>query len=142
MDPRFYYYRAGLTNRDRFDQSLVLDCPMTAKGGYEAMTAFLDRQGRPPEAMFIASDSIAPGLMMALRERGLSVPGDASVVTFNNTVLSQFSDPPLTSIELHMQENVRAAAVSMELLWQGDARGKRIVVPCSLVSRSSVRPGP
>lgn len=141
MDPRFYYYRAGLTNRDCFDRSLVLDCSMTAKGGYEAMTAFLDRQGRPPEAMFIASDSIAPGLMMALRERGLSVPGDASVITFNNTVLSQFSDPPLTSIELHMQENVRAAAVSMELLWQGDTRGKRIVVPCSLVSRDSVRPG-
>lgn len=139
MDPRFYYYRAGLMNRERFGPELVLDCPMTAKGGYQVMTEFLKRNGRPPEAMFVASDSIAPGLMMALREHRLSVPEDTSIITFNNTVLSQFSDPPLTSVEVHMQENVRAAAFSMELLWQGDACGKRIVVPCSLVSRDSVR---
>ncbi|MFQ9703038.1 MAG: substrate-binding domain-containing protein [Enterocloster clostridioformis] len=44
--------------------------------------------------MFIASDSIAPGAMMALRERGLRVPEDISIVTFNNTVLSEYSDPP------------------------------------------------
>ena len=139
MDPRFYYYRAGLVNRDCFDQELVLDCPMTAKGGHQVMTEFLQRHKRPPEAMFVASDSIAPGLMMALREQNLSVPEDTSVITFNNTVLSQFSNPPLTSIELHMQENVRAAAFCMELLWRGDHCGKRIVVPCSLVSRDSVR---
>ncbi|MBD5162415.1 MAG: substrate-binding domain-containing protein [Oscillibacter sp.] len=139
MDPRFYYYRTGLMNRDRFDPELVLDCPMTARGGYKVMTEFLDRNERPPEAMFVASDSIAPGLMMALRERRLSVPEDTSIITFNNTVLSQFSDPPLTSIEVHMQENVRAAAFSMEMLWQGDVCGKRIVVPCSLVSRDSVQ---
>ena len=139
MDPRFYYYRSGLMNRDRFDPELVLDCPMTANGGYQAMTEFLDRNGHPPEAMFISSDSIAPGLMMALREHRLGVPENISVITFNNTVLSQFSDPPLTSSELHMQENVRSAAVCMELLWQGDVCGKRIVVPCSPVSRDSVQ---
>ena len=138
MDPRFYYYRAGLVNRDCYDPELVLDCPMTAKGGHQVMTEFLDRHGRPPEAMFVASDSIAPGLMMALREQKLSVPEDASVITFNNTVLSEFSNPPLSSIELHMQENVQAAAFCMELLWRGDSCGKRIVVPCSLVSRDSV----
>lgn len=75
---------------------------------------------------------------MALQEYNMNVPEDTSIVTFNNTVLSEFSNPPLTSIELHMQENVRAAAFCMELLWQGDTCGKRIVVPCSLVSRNSV----
>lgn len=139
MDPRFYYYRAGLVNRDCFAPDLVLDCTMTARGGYQVMTEFLGRNGRPPEAMFVASDSIAPGLMMALRERNLSVPEDTNVITFNNTVLSEFSNPPLTSVELHMQENVQAAAFCMELLWRGDSCGKRIVVPCSLVSRDSVR---
>ena len=79
---------------------------------------------------------------MALRERGLRVPEDISIVTFNNTVLSEYSDPPLTSIELFMRENVRAAAFCMQLLWQGNVRGKRIVVPCELVSRGSVAPAP
>lgn len=141
MDPRFYYYRTWLINRDRYDSELVLDCPMTSGGGYAAMTEFLRKSARAPEAMFVASDSIAPGLMMALREHGVAVPEDAGVITFNNTVLSQFSDPPLTSVELHMSETVRAAAFSMEMLWQGDVCGKRIVVPCSLVSRGSVGEG-
>ena len=142
MDPRFYYYRASQANRDSYDPSLVLDCEMNAKSGYAAMRNFLETYGRPPEAMFIASDSIAPGAMMALRERGLRVPEDISIVTFNNTVLSEYSDPPLTSIELFMRENVRAAAFCMQLLWQGNVRGKRIVVPCELVSRGSVAPAP
>ena len=139
MDPRFYYYRASLVNRNCFLPELVLDCPMTARGGYEGMKEFLDRHGRPPKAMFVASDSIAPGLMMALQERKFHVPEDTGIVTFNNTVLSEFSTPPLTSIELHMQENVRDAAFCMELLQQGDVCGKRIVVPCSLIGRDSVK---
>lgn len=139
-DPRFFYYRAEQTNRGCWDPSLVLECPLNAKGGYEVMSEYLERNGRPPRAMFIASDVIAPGVMMALREHGLHVPGDVSIVSFNNTVLSEFADPPLTSIEVHMRENLRSAAVCMELLWRGDGQGKRIVVPCSLVSRNSVRP--
>lgn len=87
IDPRFYYYRAGLVNRDSFDPELVLDCPMTAKGGYEAMMRFLEQHGHPPKVMFVANDSIAPEIMMALREYHLGVPEDTGIVTFNNTVL-------------------------------------------------------
>ena len=137
-DPRFYYYRAWQANLDSYDPSLVLDCEMTVKSGYTAMSDYLEKHGRPPEAMFIASDVIAPGALRALRERGLRVPEDVSIVTFNNTVLSEYADPPLTSIELYMRENVKAATLCMELLWRGDTRGKRIVVPCELVARGSV----
>lgn len=140
MDSRFYYYRTNQINRNCFDQELVLDCPMNSKGGYEAMSAYLKRHGRAPEALFIASDSIAPGLLMALQEKKIRIPQDISIITFNNTILSEYSNPPLTSIELFMRENAKAAAFCMELLWQGDTRGKRIVVPCDLVMRNSVCP--
>lgn len=141
-DPRFYYYRAEQSCRGCWDPSLVLECPMNAKGGYEVMSDYLERNGRAPRAMFLASDVVAPGVMMALREHGLHVPGDVSIVSFNNTVLSEFADPPLTSIEVYMRENLRSAALCMELLWRGEGQGKRIVLPCSLVVRSSVRPAP
>lgn len=140
MDSRFYYYRASQINRECYDPDLLLDCPMNAKGGYEAMSDYLKRKGSAPEALFIASDSIAPGVLRALQEHGIHVPRDISIITFNNTVLSEYSNPPLTSIEVFMRENVRAAVFCMELLWKGDTRGKRIVVPCGLVIRDSVRP--
>jgi len=140
MDARFYYYQADHMSRNCFDPDLVLDCAMNARGGYEAMTTFLKRRGSAPKALFIASDSIAPGVLMALQEHKIQVPRDISIITFNNTVLSEYSNPPLTSVEVYMKENVRAAAFCMELLWQGDTRGKRVVVPCGLVLRDSVRP--
>lgn len=137
-DPRFSYYQMDQMSRNCYDPALVLDCSMNARSGYQSMSQFLDsHDGKPPEAMFIASDSIAPGVLMALQEYGIRIPADVGILTFNNTVLSQFSSPPLTSVELFMWEIVRAAAICLERFWLGDTCGKRIVVPCDLVERGS-----
>jgi len=139
MDARYYYYRNSLAGRGCFDAALSLDCPMNAGGGYEAMSAWLTARGKPPEAVFIASDAIAPGALKALHEYGLEVPRDCSVISFNNTIFSELSDPPLTSVEPFMREHARAAAFCLELVWRGDTRGKRISVPCDLIVRGSVK---
>ncbi len=139
MDARYYYYRNSLMGRDCFDPSLVLDCPMNAQGGYQAVSAFLAAHGRAPEGLFLASDAIAAGALKALREAGLRVPQDVGMISFNNTVFSELSDPPLTSVEVFMREHAQAAAFCMELVWRGDTRGKRISVPCDLVDRGSVK---
>ena len=47
--------------------------------------------------------------LLALREAGLSVPGDLSVVSFNDTPRSALVDPPLTSVSTHVEEMARAA---------------------------------
>lgn len=138
-DPRFYYYRAHMVNRDCFDEELVLDCPMTPRGGYEVMTAYLKaHDGKAPEAMFLASDAIASGLMRALREWSIRVPEDASIIAFNNTSLCEAAVPPLHAIELFMPNAVRAAAECMDMVWHGDRMGRKIVIPCKLVERESV----
>ncbi len=139
MDARYYYYRNSLVGRDCYDPGLVLDCPMNAQGGYETMSAWLSAHGKAPEAVFMASDAIASGALKAMREFGIEVPRDCSVISFNNTIFSELSDPPLTSVELFMRDHAHAAAFCMELLWRGDTRGKRISVPCDLVVRGSVK---
>ena len=140
-DSRFIYYQMDQLSRGCYNPELVLDCPMNSRSGYQAMARFLEANGgEPPQALFIASDTLVPGVHMALQEKGLRVPEDVSIITFNNTVLSEFSSPPLTSVKLFMRETVRSAAICMELLWEGVTYGKRIVVPCSLVDRGSVRP--
>jgi LacI family transcriptional regulator len=138
LDPRYYYYRTSMLNQGDFDKNLVIDSEMNATSGYEKMKEFL-RQGKQlPSAIFIASDAVAPGSVRALKEEGISIPKDVSIVTFNNTSLSEFSNPPLTSIQVFMHENVRAAAACMELVWEGVQCPKKIVVPCDLVDRGSV----
>lgn len=137
MDPRFYYYKNALLARDRFDPQLVLDCQMNAKSSYEVMTAYLDCGNALPDGIFAASDVVVPGLMKALREHNIQVPQQMGIITFNNTPLSQFAQPPLSSVEVYMRENAQAAVLCMELLWQQKTHPKKITISCHLEQRGS-----
>ena len=138
MDPRFYYYKNSLLEHGLYDADLVIDCEMNARSSYAAMKAYLD-SGKPlPKAIFAASDVVAPGLMKALREYQIQVPRDVGVITFNNTSLSQFSEPPLSSVEVFLPENADASALCMELLWQKKIHPKQIIISCKLENRGSV----
>lgn len=139
LDPRYYYYRTHLVAREKYDHSLVLNCEMSNQGGYDAMVKYLkEHDGKAPEAMFVASDVLIPGLMKALREWNVRVPEDTAIIAFNNTSICEFSVPPLTAVELFMASATEAAAESMELVWKGRKLGRKTVIPCKLVERESV----
>jgi DNA-binding LacI/PurR family transcriptional regulator len=67
----------------------------TLEGGQAAAGALI---GRDCTAVVCASDMMALGAIRAARQRGLSVPGDVSVVGFDDSVLIAFTDPPLTTV--------------------------------------------
>ena len=54
----------------------------------------------PVEAVFVASDVVAFGAIAAIREAGLRVPDDISIVGFDDIALAAFFDPPLTTVHL------------------------------------------
>ena len=60
--------------------------------------------GAPFTAIFAATDEVAFGAISALRERGLRIPLDVSVVGFDDVVMSAHSDPPLTTIHVPARE--------------------------------------
>lgn len=139
MDPRFYYYKNSLLERGYFDESLVLDCEMNSRSSYAVMREYLEQGKQLPEAIFAASDVVAPGLLKALREYHIRVPEEIGIITFNNTSLSQLAEPPLSSVEVFLQENADAAAICMELLWQKKIHPKQIIISCKLEERGSVK---
>lgn len=140
MDPRFYYFKNSLLNQDSFCEDYVIDCEMNSRSSYEVMLKYLKDHPRTnyPDAIFAASDAVAPGLVKALHECELAIPVDISVITFNNTSFSEFSNPPLSSIEVYMKESAASAAICLELLWNGRSLPKKIIVPCSLIDRGSI----
>ena len=86
------------------------------------------------------------GAIRALEEAGLSIPEDVSLVSFNDTPLSQLLEPPLTSVATHPGEMARTA---VRLLAQRcPLPGKeaqrtlpqKVVVPATLVLRESTAP--
>ena len=71
----------------------------TPASGYEAMKALLQLSPRLT-AVFVASDVVAMGAILAIKEAGLRIPQDIAVVGFDDIPLSEFFDPPLTTIRL------------------------------------------
>ncbi|WP_030563839.1 LacI family DNA-binding transcriptional regulator [Streptomyces aureocirculatus] len=91
-----------LSMRERFrlsseeiESDLVRHSLYTLEGGQAAAAALLDRGCT---AVVCASDMMALGAVRAVRERGLQVPDDVSVVGFDDSVLVAFTDPPLTTV--------------------------------------------
>jgi LacI family transcriptional regulator len=140
MDPRYYYYRNSMALKDKFSENMVIDCGRNnSTSAYAAMNKYLEKYKKPPKAMFISSDAAAPGVVKAIQEKGFSIPEDVSIITYNNTTLSEACNPPLDSIEVYMMEHASAAVESMHKTWENKSVPKRIMVPCSLVERGSIK---
>ena len=138
MDPRFYYYKNYMISRNIFDEDLVTKCEMNSRSSYEAMNEYIKKHKRPPQALFMASDSIAAGIIQSVRENGFLITEDCNIVTYNNTAFSESSNPPLDSVEVYLQESAKEATYALRRLWGGLMLPRKTIIPCSLVVRGSV----
>src|SRR5258707_4744440 len=69
----------------------------TAAGGYMAVNTLLERQAAFT-GLVVGNDQMALGAMRALREHGLNVPDDVSVVGFDDIPEAAYFEPPLTTV--------------------------------------------
>ncbi|PTM57902.1 LacI family DNA-binding transcriptional regulator [Desmospora activa] len=109
----------------------------SSEDGKRAAAELLDRSN-PPTAIFACNDLLAIGVILAAREQGFQIPGDLSIVGFDNTLLSMSSDPPLTTVEQPIQE--MCAQVVDLLMEEIEGKGKakqRIMMMPQLIIRQS-----
>jgi LacI family transcriptional regulator len=107
------------------------------------MERFFARCGasRLPSAFFCMNDIIAYGCMKALREKGLSIPGDISVTGFDDLPSSSFTEPPLTSVRVSTQQIGERALERLADHINGLAseQPEKILVSGKLMIRGSVK---
>ena len=113
----------------------------TVRGGLAATRLLLDAEARPT-AVFAASDEMAIGCVHAVREAGLRVPEDISVIGVDDHEMAEFFD--LTTVAQPVHEQGRLAA---ELLLQAIRGGSAyepmsVTVPTRLIVRSTTGPPP
>lgn len=139
-------YEAALEQADiEVDPALIAAGEFNLQSGRAMARALLERLPEPPTAVFAGNDLIAIGAIKELRQAGLRVPADVSVVGYDHTALAEVADPPLTSIAQPMHEMGRRA---MELLLAAIAespsatRTHQIVLPPRLVVASSTAAAP
>jgi LacI family transcriptional regulator len=119
------------------------DHPMAPEIGYKPMRALLEKT-RDFSAIFCFNDIAAIGAIRALKDVGLSVPGDVSVVGFDDIQSAAYSTPSLTTVRQPLAEmGKRGAQVLLERIANHDKEyPSEIVMAPELVVRESTGPGP
>lgn len=118
---------------------------LSSRGGAVAARAMLgsgsERWLRPrPTALFVTSDVQVHGVLQVCHELGLSVPADISIVSFDGTQSTRYTQPPLTSMRQPIKE-LGSTSVRILLEMVGDpGRTSTVVLRSNLVLGGSCAP--
>ncbi|MFD0865005.1 LacI family DNA-binding transcriptional regulator [Tessaracoccus lubricantis] len=131
---RLVGYRDSLG--DAFTPELTVWTGWDEGSGFESMRALLEREPGI-DGVLAASDRIAAGVLQALSVSGRSVPGDVSVIGFDDHALAASATPPLTTVRQPMNQQGRLAAeLAMDMIEGKEPR--TVVLDMELVERASV----
>jgi LacI family ebg operon transcriptional repressor len=111
----------------------------SSSSGYELAKTMLAKADFPT-ALFVASDSIAIGVLRAIHERGLSIPEDISLISVNDIPTARFTFPPLSTVRIH-SEMMGSQGVNLlvEKARDGRALPLNVFVPSVLKLRGTTR---
>jgi LacI family transcriptional regulator len=128
--------RLGRAVEERF----MFPVDSTYQGAFEDFAALLASGRELPEALFCCNDIVCLGVVRALREAGLRVPDDISLVGFDNLPAAAHSDPPLTTIRVSNHEIGSAALLLLkERIENPEKPPTKVMIGGELVERQSVR---
>ena len=131
------WYRWALGRADLVpDPPLILHEPITIEGGYRAGQRLLGQPDRPTAAI-CHSDVMAIGLLQACRDLGVRVPGDLSVVGWDDVPYASLVTPPLTTVRVPRYDLGRAAARRLLDLIAGRPAADLHPLSLELVRRAS-----
>jgi len=138
MGERFRGYKKALDAYGiRFDKELLSLREFVEEGGYNAAAKLIMQEARPT-AIVAADDLMAFGAMKAVKEQGLGIPEDISIISFNDTPLAGYVDPPLSSMEIFVYDlGYNASETLIDQLQETIGYTKHIIIPTRLKVRKS-----
>ncbi|MCX6082882.1 MAG: LacI family DNA-binding transcriptional regulator [Chloroflexi bacterium] len=129
------FLQAIAENNLQNNPDLITEGDFSESGGYLAMQILLPAR---PDAVFVASDSMAAGAFRAIREAGLNIPKDISVVGFDDVAVAAQLDPPLTTIRQPIHRmGTQAVEMLIQIVQQTEKQPRQIILPSELIIRAS-----
>ena len=112
----------------------------TMDSGYDHAKHMYSRKGDKPDALFCATDDIAAGAMLYLRDQGLRVPEDVMVCGIGDTKLAKNTYCPLTTARLHYKTaGIEAANMLLSAVRHGDKIQRTLQLDYDIVERASTK---
>jgi DNA-binding LacI/PurR family transcriptional regulator len=119
------------------DEKLIVHCDFRHASGYDAMRRLLDAPSRPT-AVFPASNLLTLGALQAIHERNLDIPGEISIIGFDEMAWAMSLRPPLTTVAQPALEVGRMAAeLLLDRIRKPDQPRKEVVLETRLIVRAS-----
>jgi len=130
-----------------WDASLVRTCRPNATEPARRAARELLASERPPTAILAMSDVLALGALQAAEEAGIDVPGELSLVGFDDGPAAALAHPPLTTVaQPHAEKGRLAAEWLIKAIESGGSSGwgrrRRAILPTELVIRATTRAPP
>jgi len=132
-------YRGALRDSGvAFEPDLVRVAPDWNQDSGFRLARDLMQRGGPPDAIVCANDELGAGAILGLRELGRQVPGEVSIIGFDDRSFAAHLPIPLSTIALPLYEmGQRAAEEVFRGLAGEELRSEIVRVPCKLVVRES-----
>lgn len=111
----------------------------SAQSGYQAMLQQLP--DRLPQALLVANDQMALGAMRALHQHGVAIPGDISVVGYDDTAESAWYQPPLTTVRQDLQALGEQCVETLLARLQDAPPPSRQLEPALVLRATTAAPG-
>ena len=137
---RYRSYLEFLKKNDlKFERDLIINTPMHIEGGYDAAKRFMKVSDRPT-AVFCANDATAIGFLKGLRDNGVVVPRDISIISVDNIAEASNTKPTLTTVSIPLKDmGTFAVKTLLDRIKKGHNVHLNVFMPPELVIRESVR---
>jgi LacI family transcriptional regulator len=133
------YYQALRKNKIEIKRDWIIESDFTEKGAYLAAKDLI-KYHKEITAVFAANDLMALGISKSLKDAGLKIPQDISLIAYDSIKLGEYIDPPLTTIEnTSQQKGEKAVELLIKLIEGKKIKSKQILFPPELIIRDSVR---
>ena len=135
---RLGFEKALLEKEPKASVEHVLVSDFSYESALTAIAAYLDSKNKAdvPDAIFAASDTIAMAVYKALRDRGLSIPKDISVIGYNDNPHAAWCSPSLTTVRQDTRQAGSLLVEQLMLMLEG-RKPQSIMIPAELIVRES-----
>ncbi|MCA9884156.1 MAG: LacI family DNA-binding transcriptional regulator [Anaerolineae bacterium] len=137
-------YKAALKDHDiPINDDLIFEGHFQQEDGYEITKGILERTDIQPTAIFASNDLSAFGAMDAIREHGLKIPDDISILGFDDVPQASIVYPKLTTVRQPLEQMGKIAAkILLEQIEDPSRPPQRVTLATQLVIRDSCGPYP
>lgn len=130
------YLQALREHKIPIEKELVFCKHLSFDSGYEGACRLLSLP-QPPDAILAMNDSLAFGVMKAVKERGLQIPKDISLIGYTDELHSNYVEPALTAVTHQTYRMGEVAGLLLIKRLNGDSLTEQIMVPAILSIRES-----